>query len=292
MTARLPSVVAAAMLVVAVTGCQQNPFRSSPTTVPVSFAPQSGSPASTTLALAPAPASQFPSFANTDPKQLESQLARSRQETQVAQDELAALREQLAATSTQLAQARSVARPEAPPGGDWGAGGQSGSTPTVASIGQAAMQEGMTHLAIPGATARLDGGVVRIEIPADKLFEPGTASLLPAGASLLSQAASEVQRVYPGQFVGVEGHTDTEPLQNANWGSPHQLSVARSSAVFEFFTSRTTLKQGQLFLVAHGPNHPVVSNATAAGRARNRRIELVIYPEQAAAEPAGTAPVD
>ena len=291
MTARLSIVVVGAGLVATALGCQQNPFRPAPAT-PVSFTPQAGSPATTTLALAPAPVSQFPSFANTDPKQLETQLARSRQETQLAQDELAAVREQLAATSTQLAQARSVARPAAPPGGDFAAAGQGAASPATASIGPAAMQEGMAHLAIPGATPRLDGGVVRIEIPADKLFEPGTAALLPAGASLLSQAATEVQRVYPGQFVGIEGHTDTEPLQNATWGSAHQLSVARASAVFEFFTSRTTLKQGQLFVVAHGPNHPVVSNATAAGRTRNRRIELVVYPEQSAADSGAAAPVD
>ena len=126
-----------------------------------------------------------------------------------------------------------------------------------------------------------------IELPADALFEPGTASLLPSGTALLSQAASEVQRSFTGQFVGIEGHTDTEPLHNASWGSPHQLSAARASAVFDFFTSRTSLKQDQLFLVAHGPNHPVVSNATAAGRARNRRIELVVYPERSAV---GAAP--
>ena len=35
----------------------------------------------------------------------------------------------------------------------------------------------------------------------------------------------------------------------------------------------------QLFVVGHGGSHPVVSNATDAGRARNRRIEVVIYPE-------------
>ena len=37
-------------------------------------------------------------------------------------------------------------------------------------------------------------------------------------------------------------------------------------------------------LVAHGANHPLVSNATAAGRARNRRVELVIYPDRAAVD--------
>lgn len=253
-------------------GCTQNPFRPA-TTTPVSFAPQPGAQ-TLTLPTATVPAGPpLPSFANTDPKQLETQLARSRQETQLVQDELAALREQLAATSTQLQQARAVARPAGPAEG----------AVAAPAIGASSMQEGMTHLAIPGATARLDGNVVRIELPADKLFEPGTAALLPAGTALVSQAAAEVSRVFTGQFVGIEGHTDSEPLQNATWGSPHQLSVARASAVFDFLVSRTSLSKEQLFVVAHGPNHPVVSNATAAGRARNRRIELVVYPDKAGA---------
>jgi outer membrane protein OmpA-like peptidoglycan-associated protein len=44
------------------------------------------------------------------------------------------------------------------------------------------------------------------------------------------------------------------------------------------------MHEGQLFIVAHGANHPLVSNATAAGRSRNRRMELVVYPERAAAQ--------
>jgi flagellar motor protein MotB len=95
-----------------------------------------------------------------------------------------------------------------------------------------------------------------------------------------------LRRVFGGQFVGIEGHTDNEPLQDAAWGSSHQLSVARASAVFDFLTTRTGLGREQLFVVAHGPNHPVVSNATAAGRARNRRVELVVYPDLAAASAA------
>ena len=43
------------------------------------------------------------------------------------------------------------------------------------------------------------------------------------------------------------------------------------------------MHENQLFLVAHGANHPLVSNATSVGRARNRRVELVVYPDRAAA---------
>lgn len=264
-----------AALGLCVAGCTQNPFRSSTATAPPSVAQVPGMAAfAPTTPLPTAPAA--PSFVDADPRKLEAGLARSRQEAQVMQDEIVALREQLASTSTQLAQARAAgltaapaaAVPELPPG-------------TMTPV---AMHSAMTTLSLPGVEKRMDGGVVRIEIQADTLFEPGGANLMPAGSALLTQISDEVERVYPGHFLGIEGHTDTEPLQNASWGSQHQLSVARASAVFDFLTSRTSLKQGQLFLVAHGPNHPVVSNATAAGRARNRRIELVVYPERSGAD--------
>jgi outer membrane protein OmpA-like peptidoglycan-associated protein len=50
--------------------------------------------------------------------------------------------------------------------------------------------------------------------------------------------------------------------------------------VFDYLAARTRLKAQQLFVVGHGGNHPVVSNGTAAGKARNRRIELAVYPER------------
>jgi chemotaxis protein MotB len=101
---------------------------------------------------------------------------------------------------------------------------------------------------------------------------------------VLTQVSAEFERVDPGHFVGIEGHVDTEPLQNASWTSPHQLTAARSAAVFDFLTTRTSMHENQLFLVAHGANHPLVSNATSAGRSRNRRVELVIYPDRAAVD--------
>ena len=50
-------------------------------------------------------------------------------------------------------------------------------------------------------------------------------------------------------------------------------------AVFDILTRRNHLPARQLFVMGLGANHPRASNATDAGRAKNRRIELVIYPQ-------------
>ena len=90
--------------------------------------------------------------------------------------------------------------------------------------------------------------MVRIELPADALFDGGTANLVPGGVALLTQVAGELGRVYPGHFIGIESHVDTEPLRDASWGSPHQLTAARAAAVFDFLTgdSRGNLIWGLL----------------------------------------------
>ena len=257
-----------------VVGCAQNPLQRS--AWPPVAAPSPPGPVPP--ALGPSPTATVPSYADVDGRQLAVSLERSRQETQLMQDEISALRDQLASTSTQLAEARSSGASVA------GAGGSGTSAAdAAATTSPETLRSAMNSLALPGVDARFDGSVVRIDIPADRLFEPGSANLLPGGVATLTQIADELDRVFPGHFMGIEGHADTEPLLNASWGSAHQLTAARSAAVFDFLTGRTRMKAGQLFLVAHGPNHPLVSNATAAGRARNRRIELVVYSERTTA---------
>ena len=275
-------------LAVALTvGCSNNPFKKPAAVTPVSLVPPAGvaAPAATLPQAAATSAPTMPSFADVDGRQLQTTLARSREESQLLQDELTVLREQLASTSNQLAVARSTGpglpgQSPAPlqPGGP--AAAFVAGMPPAALSGPAALQSGLSQLAIPGIESRFDGNVVRLELPAERLFDRGGATLLPGGAALLTQVAGEVDRLFPKHFVGIEGHIDTEPLEQASWDSPHQLTSARATTVFDFFTRRTPLREGQLFLVAHGANHPVVSNATAAGRNRNRRIELVIYPER------------
>lgn len=256
-------------------GCAANPFKTAPPAMPLSLEPPPGVAAPAHTMPQAATAAALPSYAGLDGSQLEAALVRSRQESQLMQDEIAALRDQLASTSTQLARSRTAGMPPpAPTAG--GAPGAAASTPS------ATMQSAIAQLKLPDLEPRFDGTVVRIDMPADRLFDGGTANLLPGGVTLLTQVAQDLERVYPGHFVGIEGHLDTEPLQSGTWASAHQLTAARAAAVFDFFTTRTTLEEEQLFIVAHGANHPLVSNATAAGRARNRRVEIVIYPERTA----------
>lgn len=258
-------------------GCASNPFRPAAPLPPLSLEPPPGVAVPAHLLPQAATVAAPPSYADVDGRQLEAALVRSREESQLMQDEIAALRDQLAATSSQLAQSRTVGMPPPSTTGG-GAPGAAASTPV------STMQSAVVQLALPDLEPRFDGSVVRINIPADRLFDGDTANLLPGGVALLTQAAGEVQRIFPGHFIGIEGHLDTAPLPSGTWASAHQLTAARSAAVFDFLTTRTPMQEGQLFLVAHGANHPLVSNATAAGRSRNRRVELVIYPERTRAD--------
>jgi flagellar motor protein MotB len=278
---------ALAMLV----GCSNHLFQK-PTAAPVSLTPPPGvaAPAATLPQFASSSATPLPSYADVDGRQLQTTLARSQDENQLLKDEITALRDQLASTSNQLAASRFPAAAGGATPWDPSAGSSRSAGPPAAFVAgtaprpivdsPAAMHAAMGQLAVPGVETRFDGNVVRLEVPAERLFDADGATLLPAGTAVLTQVAGEVDRVFPRHFIGIEGHVDTEPLAQASWGSPHQLTAARAAAVFDFFTTRTPLRQAQLFLVAHGGNHPVVSNATAAGRARNRRVELVIYPER------------
>ncbi len=96
----------------------------------------------------------------------------------------------------------------------------------------------------------------------------------------MADVAAELVRTYPDQIVGIEGHTDNDPIVGNQGRNNHELSVARAQAVYDVLVNRTRLQGNQLFIVGHGANHPIVSNATPEGKQRNRRVELVVYPER------------
>jgi flagellar motor protein MotB len=216
-----------------------------------------------------------------DNQELGTLLAQARQQSKLTEDQLAALRDQLASASAQLSQVReekqlSDKQTEALVAS---ARRRTGATITANS----SLERNLPALNLPGVEVRPDGDVVRIELPAARLFQPGSGALQPPAAALVDAVALEITRAYPEQTVGIEGHTDNDFLRTPQGFDSQQLSVAQATAVYQYIVSRGLIPAARLFIVGHGSNHPVVSNATAAGKARNARVELVVYPEKAAA---------
>ena len=215
-----------------------------------------------------------------DNQELETLLAQTRQQGKVLEDHVAALRDQLATATTQLAQVRDEKHLT-----------EKQTEALMASTRRRAgaqitannsLQRNLPPLNLSGIDVRADGDVVRVELPAARLFQPGSTMLQPVAGPLLDAVAAELARAYPDQQIGVEGHTDGD-LVRSGMGDNQQISIARATAVYQHLAARGTLAANRMFVVGHGSNHPVVSNATAAGKARNSRVELVVYPEKVGA---------
>jgi flagellar motor protein MotB len=107
----------------------------------------------------------------------------------------------------------------------------------------------------------------------------GSAQPKVGGDGLLRAIAADLSQNYSQQMIGIEGHTDGSPMTSPQYPTDQHLAVAQAMAVYDGLTRMGGLPARQLFVVGHGGTHPLVSNATEAGRARNRRIEIVIYPD-------------
>jgi flagellar motor protein MotB len=205
-------------------------------------------------------------------------LAQSQQQRRVLEEEVTTLRAQLATVTAQLAKVKDEHQLVEKKAETLAASVKRRVGATITA--NSSLHERLPGCNIPGVEVRPDGDVIRIELAGSQLFESGSARLLPQAPGLIDRVAAELARTYPDQIIGVEGFTDSDPIRSDKWSNNHHLSVARAMAVYDYLTSRTRFQPGQLFVVGHGSNHPVVSNGTIAGKERNRRVELVVYPER------------
>ena len=139
------------------------------------------------------------------------------------------------------------------------------------------LMQRFSNINIPGGQARMDGDVVRIEFPSDRMFVPGTYQIQPAQLPVLQGIASTIRQNFPKQIIGIEAHWDNTPL-NPPTTTHHQLTATQALAVFDNLI-RLGLPNDQLFTMAMGSNRPRHAQGTTNGISPNRRIELVIYPE-------------
>ena len=210
-------------------------------------------------------------------RDLHTRLAQSQREVQLLTDEVTLLRDRLGETADLLAQAQSEQqqskhRLEALQASTKRRGG------AIITANNSLLRD-LPLIDVPGVEVRQDGDVIRIELASDQMFLSRSASLHQGAFSILDPVADNIQKKYPRQRIGIEGHSDNDPVIASQWRSHHQLTVGQATSIFEQLVTRYRLNPRQIFVLGHGANHPRVSNATAAGKAKNRRVDIVIYPE-------------
>jgi flagellar motor protein MotB len=206
---------------------------------------------------------------------LHRQLAQAEQSRQASQEQVTLLQRQLGDMANRLKETQ-IAKQEA----DKQVNAIQASTRVrggATITANNSIRQSLAMVSIPGLDIRQDGEVIRIEVPSDKLFTPGTAQLQTDGYRIIDEVAAAVQRTYPRQRIVVESHTDDS--LGANPTAAHTLTNAQAQAVFQQLVQRGRLPPRQLSVLAMGENHPLASNATPAGKAKNRRIEIVVYPD-------------
>lgn len=128
-----------------------------------------------------------------------------------------------------------------------------------------------TALEKVGSVRTSPRGVV-LELDGDVMFEHGGATLGAEALPLLDLLAKVSET--NASVIEIEGHTDNLPISTSQYPSNWELSAARSGRAASYLTERG-VPPPRLRAVGHADSQPLVSNATAAGRARNRRLSFL-----------------
>lgn len=106
------------------------------------------------------------------------------------------------------------------------------------------------------------------------LFASGSAEVTPPARQLLEKL-SIVLSAAP-NYVKIEGHTDNVPIRTPEFPSNWELSVIRATIVLRILSYAGGIPADRLSATGYGEFRPLAANTTVGGRARNRRVDLVV----------------
>jgi chemotaxis protein MotB len=123
-------------------------------------------------------------------------------------------------------------------------------------------------------------GKLQVELVDKILFDSGDAAISKRGEGVLARVGQVLATITDKQ-IQVSGHTDNTPISEkltAQFPTNWELSVARATNVVRFLGEKGGVPESMLSIAGYGPHKPVASNGTPKGRARNRRIEILLTP--------------
>lgn len=123
-----------------------------------------------------------------------------------------------------------------------------------------------------------DAGTITVTLANAILFAPGSAKLKQGTIAELDHIVGVLKRRYNGRDVDVVGHTDSDPIKRSKklWKDNWDLSAGRALSVLRYIEKKG-IKKAHVRAVASGEGRPVASNKTISGKAKNRRVEIVVH---------------
>lgn len=122
----------------------------------------------------------------------------------------------------------------------------------------------------------VDGRMV-LALPTDVLFPSGSAKLSKDGEQAIAEVTAVLKDI-GGRRYQVEGHTDNVPIKTPQYPSNWELAAGRALGVVKAMVA-AGMDGRELSAASFGEFHPTATNSTKAGRAENRRIEIVLVPD-------------
>jgi chemotaxis protein MotB len=119
-------------------------------------------------------------------------------------------------------------------------------------------------------------GTITVTLSDKILFDSGKTTLKRSSSTELDHIKSVLQSKYSGRQIDVVGHTDSEPIKKSQWKDNMQLSTERANVVVRYLTEHGIPKDN-IRAVGRGDSQPIASNATVSGKAKNRRVEIVVH---------------
>ncbi len=116
---------------------------------------------------------------------------------------------------------------------------------------------------------------LKITIEEKALFNSGKAVMLPDARKLAIQISSLLVEV-PAREITISGHTDDVPMNSREFKSNWELSSARANNFLHIVLENSNLDKTNFKTTGYADNRPIADNSTMEGRAKNRRVEVMI----------------
>jgi len=124
-------------------------------------------------------------------------------------------------------------------------------------------------------TEMTDKGLV-IRFKDEYLFKSGSAALLSSALTKLDKIGAVIGKRFILHYIRIEGHTDNQAMSSSMYPSNWELSSARASSVIRYFIKRFSFTPSLFTAVGFADTRPLESNNNEKGKAKNRRIEILI----------------